>query len=371
MKQLEEKRLVIRISGAVQQSNLAEFEETALAVIASINTNLQTDDDFAQAEENIKSCQLIETRLKNAKNDALNNTKEISDLISTIDRLDAKFRQTRLDLNGKVKTEKESRKNEILSAARKELESAVSQSPVKHGFAIDFKALQEAIKGKRFLSKMREAVNEVVQSQLFQLTALEANYAHNIFIIEQSEKEYPGLFPDKKNLALSAPEVVSAMIESRVMKFKFDIAERERKAKEEAERKAERERLAKEAEAKRLSDEQDRARQQEELKIATAGGFANHQPSFEQDKAETIVPPPKNPFTDWTPPPPPGAPQSKAPIQAAQINREKFLSNIGDSIYDAFDVLDAILIQVVYKAPEQAAEIIKESGFGYLIAEEE
>lgn len=370
MKQLEEKRLVIRISGAVQQSNLAEFEETALAVIASINTDLQTDDDFAQAEENIKSCQLIETRLKNAKNDALNNTKEISDIISTIDRLDAKFRQTRLDLNGKVKTEKESRKNEILNAAKRGLELSVSQSPVKHGFVIDWKALQEAIKGKRFLSKMREAVNEVAVHQLAELSVLEVNFKANIIEIEKAEKEYPGLFPDKKNLALSSPEVVAAMIESRVMKFKFEIAERERKAKEEAEQKAERERLEKESEAKRLSDERDRARQQEELKCAAV----DEQQEVPKDSSlwQPKAPPlPPDPFTDWTPPPPPGAPENKAPIQAAQINREKFLSNIGDSIYDAFDVLDAILMQVVYKAPEQAAEIIKESGFGYLIAEEE
>jgi hypothetical protein len=246
LESLEGKQLVLRISGAVEQSNMAEFEETALLVISSINTDLQTDEDFAAAEADIKSCQLIETRIHNARQDALNSTAAIATLITTTERLEAKFRETRLLLNRLVKTEKEARKNEILSGAKNHISGLLIKSPVKHGFVIDNKAIMEAAKNKRSLDKMREAVAEVVEEEILRLADLEETFLTNMEAIQAAEEQYPGIFPDKKNVALSPVDVVSAQVESRISNFRYNLEMQAKREREEHERK--------EAEAKRQAE---------------------------------------------------------------------------------------------------------------------
>jgi hypothetical protein len=243
---LEGKQLVLRISGAVESSNMTEFEETALAVIASINTDLQTDDDFAEAEANVKSCQLIETRIHNARQDAINSTAAIATLIATTEKLEAKFRETRLLLNRLVKTEKEARKNDILSGAKNHIAGMLIKSPVKHGFIIDNKAIMEAAKNKRSLDKMREAVSEVVEEETLRLADLEETFLTNMEAIQAAEAQYPGIFPDKQNVSLSPVDVVAAQIESRIANFRYNLEMKAKREKEDLERK--------ETEAKRQAE---------------------------------------------------------------------------------------------------------------------
>lgn len=232
MKELIDKQLIVKITGAVHQSNIADFEVTALKVVNGINTELQTDDDFAEAEQNIKDCTLVETRLQQAKDDALNETKEISDLLRTIDRLTAKFRDTRLLLNNKVNTEKESRKKEIIVSAKDRLAGMLLRSPVRHGFVIDDKAIAEASKNKRSLLQLKKAVDAVAESEELRLAIMEEEFIQAMGRISSAEDEYPGLFPDKQNLALKAIETVESEIRGRIASYRFELAEKDRKAKE-------------------------------------------------------------------------------------------------------------------------------------------
>jgi len=260
MKELEGTELVLRITGAVEQSNLKEFETQALEVIAGINTTLETDEDFSTAEANIKACQTMENRIATARNTALANTAEIAELIATTQRLEAKFRDTRLNLNGKVKTEKQRRVNEIVNHATLTLDSLLKISSARHGFAIDRTAITNAVKGKKSLAKMQEAVDAVVDAEEKRLMEIETNFIRNLERINQSESEWPGLFPDKQNVALSAPETVEAMITGRVSDHRFKMAEKARKEQEEKERK---ERV--EAELKAAAEAKEAARIAKEL----------------------------------------------------------------------------------------------------------
>jgi hypothetical protein len=238
LESLESKQLVLKITGAVEQSNLAEFEKQALAVISSINTVLETDEQFAEAEANVKFCQQIEIRIATARSTALASTEAIAKLIATTERLEAKFRETRLSLNSKVKTEKERRKNEIINAGRNRMQGMLINSPVKHCFVFNHAVFTEASKGKRNLAKIQEAVDELIEAEELRLANMEADFADNMAMIEQSETEWPGLFPDKQNLALSAKETVLALIQGRVADHRLKVAEKARKEQEEADRKA-------------------------------------------------------------------------------------------------------------------------------------
>ena len=54
--------LRIEVTGKVTASNLAEFKQTALAAIGSVNRDLRTDADFADAEKAVKWCGEVESR---------------------------------------------------------------------------------------------------------------------------------------------------------------------------------------------------------------------------------------------------------------------------------------------------------------------
>lgn len=252
MKQFESKDLVLKITGDVQASNILEFEQEAMAVIASIKTELVTDQDFAEAKENAKSCKVVETRIANAKQKAIMSMESVAEMMLVVDRLQDKFRDTRLVIEKLVKTEEAKRKNEITGNGIKEIISRVATSPVKHGFVWNQSSVLDAIKGKRSLEKMEEAVAETVAKTIEELSTLESSFLSNSLSIQASVEEYPGLFPDAKVLALSPVEVVTAQIESRIAKFKYD-----QKLKEEAAKRAEEDRIAKELEeAAKKAEEQ-------------------------------------------------------------------------------------------------------------------
>lgn len=107
---------------------------------------------------------------------------------------------------------------------------------------------------------MEEAVADTVAKTIEELSILESSFLSNSLSIQASAEEYPGLFPDAKVLALSSVEVVTAQIESRIAKFKYD-----QKLKEEAAaKKAEEDRIAKEQEeAAKKAEEQVRQPDQE------------------------------------------------------------------------------------------------------------
>jgi putative phage-type endonuclease len=76
--------LRIEVTGMVTASNLAEFKSHALAVLGSINRDLRTDDDFADAEQTVKWCKAVEDRLEAAKVHALSQTASIEELFRTV-----------------------------------------------------------------------------------------------------------------------------------------------------------------------------------------------------------------------------------------------------------------------------------------------
>lgn len=256
MKDILSKQLILKVSGEVQASNIKEFEVDILAGIENIKTDLVTDQDFAEAKEAAKSCKTLESWLDNALEEAVLSMQTVAEVRQIADRLKIKLRNTRLDLSKKIKAEEAARKQEIVNEGITNVQECLKDSPVKHAMSVNTVAINDAIKGKRSLEKMREAVVDAAFNQIEAITLLERLFLSNSKLIQDTEKEYPGLFPDVKVVALSPVEVVEAQIESRVNKFKFDLQQKqeaERKAKEAAELKAKQEAEAKakeEAESK-------------------------------------------------------------------------------------------------------------------------
>lgn len=257
--------LRIEVTGMVTASNLAAFREHALAVFGGINTDLQTDADFADAERTVKWCKEVEDRLDAAKQHALSQTASIDDLFRTIDAIKEEARQKRLTLDRLVKAEKENRKSEIVAQARRAYGDHWSALCRRVGGewipAVGVSYFADAIKGLKSLDSMRDKASTALAH-----AKIEANAVADRIDANRKTVEDMSLMPDFAQVCTKAPDDFAALYAMRKQQradaeAKRLEAEREKirreeeaKARAEAERvaQAERERIRAEEQAKAL-----------------------------------------------------------------------------------------------------------------------
>lgn len=241
--------LHIEVTGLVTSSNLREWKDAAIAVFQGISSDLQTDQDFADAEKAVKWCGEIEDQLKAAKQHALGQTASIDELFRTIDAISAEARSKRLELDKLVKSRKESLRTEILTAGRDAVRAHVDQVNVSLGqYAIPLPAtltadLAAAIKGKKSFASMRDAVDATVANAKIAASQTADRVRANVAILAEHEA-HASLFADRVMLCASkSPEDLRNLVAARVADHQQREAEkleaeRERIRQEEAEKAA-------------------------------------------------------------------------------------------------------------------------------------
>lgn len=235
--------LNIQVKGEITASNLQDFEKHARKVIAAINTDLVTDQDFADAEQTVKFCKKAEERLSASKDAVLAQTASIDEVFRTIDSVSEDLRQTRLKLEKSVKAQKESRKAEIVMAAKKGLDDYIQALRDEHGIVMpvinaDFPGV---IKGKKNLASMQSEVDDEMAR-----AKIEADQAANLIRgnraqIKEHAADYEFLFSDFGQICMKPAEDFAAIVKSRIADHK-------------------------EAEQKKLDAEREKIRQEEEAK---------------------------------------------------------------------------------------------------------
>ncbi len=278
--------LRIEVTGTVTASNLAEFKQTALTAIRSVNRELKTDTDFADAEKAVKWCSEVETRLKAAKEHALSQTADIDALFKALDDIGAEARSVRLDLDKLVKRRKDEVKEEAVMAARRALAQHIAAldaelSPIRlQAPAVDFAA---AIKGLRSIASMQDALDTELANGKIAADAQVRLIRTNRTAMDAADAA--GLFPDFASVCTKPADDFDALIAGRRAVAEQRLqAERERIRAEEAARlereqraaaeaKA-REEAAAQAEAKRKADEEEFQRRRN----AATVGHPDYQP---------------------------------------------------------------------------------------------
>lgn len=236
--------LHIEVTGAVTASNLAEFKQTALAAIQSVNRDLKTDQDFADAAKAVKWCLDIEERLQAAKQHALSQTASIDTLFKTMDDIGAEARRVRLDLDKLVTRRKTEVKEDAVVAARNalaahyatlnaELAPAALSMPV-----VDFAG---AIKGLRSFDSMQDALDTLVAKSKIDADGWARTARTNQATFKDRAAGFEFLFHDLAQLVHKAPDDFAATLQARIAQHKqADLdrqeAERTRIRAEEAQR---------------------------------------------------------------------------------------------------------------------------------------
>ncbi|HNB07079.1 MAG TPA: YqaJ viral recombinase family protein, partial [Thauera aminoaromatica] len=223
--------LRIEVTGAVTASNLAEFRETALAAIRSVNRTLKTDQDFADAEKAIKWCAEVESRLKAAKDHALSQTSSIDALFKALDDIGTEARTVRLDLDKLVARRKSEVKEEAVAAARRALEQHVAAinaeiAPMRlPPVPADFGG---AIKGLRSVASMDDKLQSLLASAKVACDALARGIRANVAAFKEQAAGYEFLFVDLGQIVHKAPEDFAATLQARIAAHKEAEAARER-----------------------------------------------------------------------------------------------------------------------------------------------
>lgn len=280
--------LQIQVTGMVTHSNLDAFRQHALAVIEGINTDLQTDEDFATAEATVKWLRKdVEERLAAAKNQALQQTADIYDVLKTLDQVAEQARQQRLRLDRLVKDRKEAVRGEIATSVRADWLETVEQINAGLGgkvrlpeIAID---IGGAMKGKRTVASLRDAAETEVARAKIDAHQIADRMRANLEILRTEAEGYEHLFRDAQELVQKQPEDLRAQITLRIGEHKR--AEEQRLEAERAKIREEEQRKAHaEAAAKAHAEADERERQERERAAAEAKARADEHQKAEDEK---------------------------------------------------------------------------------------
>lgn len=240
--------LRIELTGMVTASNLKVFEDSALAVIDSVKTTLQTDQDFADAKKAVKWCGDVEEAVAVAKKQALSQTQSIDELFSSLDRISAHARETRLKVDKLVKAQELLVKTNIKQKAEHALADHVAAINKTLGrvtlpaVASDFAG---AMKNKRTIASLQDAVDtELARAKIAASQSADA-IRLNLTSLAELAPDHAFLFNDIQQLVLKANDDLVALIKVR-------ISEHQKAEEQKAE--AQREQI-RQQELKRIDDE--------------------------------------------------------------------------------------------------------------------
>lgn len=282
--------LRVEVSGMVTYSTLEPFKKAALAVFNSINTDLKTDEDFANAKKTVKWCKDVEGRLDQVKADALSQTATIDELFSTLDELKETARQARLNLDKQVKHREKAVRDEIKSEYNDEFQRHAADAEERcYPYHIPLRTLSPdfgaAMKGKRSISSIREACKKACMEAKLEVTRVADLICRNAGVIA-SWPEHQHLFADSQDLVLKDTDDLQTLCKARVV---------EHEAKEKERLEAERERIRAEEEAKATAkveiQREEEAQQQAYEEQSTEENYASQHEYMTQS--------PVSPFVDF------------------------------------------------------------------------
>ena len=237
--------LRIELTGMVTASNLKVFEDSALAVIDSVKTTLSTDQDFADAKKAVKWCSDVEEAVAVAKKQALSQTQSIDELFSSLDRIGAHARETRLKVDKLVKAQELLVKTTIKQKAELALIEHIAginrtlgqvALPNVH---VDFAG---AMKNKRTIASLQDAVDTELARAKIDASQAADSIRLNLTSLAELAVDHAFLFSDVQQLVTKANDDLVTLI-------KFRISEHQKAEQQKAEAK----RIAEEQEAQRLA----------------------------------------------------------------------------------------------------------------------
>lgn len=208
--------LRIEARGEITTSTLDSFRVEVLERINSVNAVLETDQQFADADADAKWLRDVSSAMKQAGKKVRSDMQSVDDVLNVLEQLDQIATRKAIDLEKRVKSEKDVRKQVIVQEAQQALDVHVDSlnkqlgtywlPRVAGGFA-------ETIKGLKSLDSMRDKVAVALTN-----AKLQAQTTANTLLLNRdflrgdgSGKDWITLFPDFPAMGVKEPEVFKAI----------------------------------------------------------------------------------------------------------------------------------------------------------------
>lgn len=265
--------LVLQVEGRVVACNIDAFRAGASAFLNRLPKpeELNSDQDFANAESAAKACSEAESKIKSAKDAGLAQMNEVETVFRVADQIVAEIKAARIALEKSVEIRKASIRSEIVQSGKDRLAEHIAGLNKRLGRAqmpainADFLA---AIKGKRTVESLRNAVDTTLANAKITANEIADKIQINIATLDEN-KEFAFLFNDVATLVMKAPDDLANVIKLRIADHH---AEQQRRLDAERERirKEEQGRANREAAAKIEADRKEQARQAHAAEIVTS-----------------------------------------------------------------------------------------------------
>jgi len=194
--------LTIKAKGELVSSNFDAFAIHARRWLADINRNLRTDDDFDQAAADVKKAKETEELLEVTREAVLAEATTINAELAKLGNLSEEMRAARLELSRQIEKAKADQRQRLIDGALTQLGCDPS---MRLGFRAE---IETAIKGKKSMDSMREAVRVAVAIANDRITRAK-------IALDDHEKEH-GTIHDRRNLECTEPVALAAELRRRV-----------------------------------------------------------------------------------------------------------------------------------------------------------
>ena len=236
-----------KVEGSVVTSNLADVIPQVKELAQSeMSKPLATDQDFADKEELVRKVKASRKDLKErvkAVQDGFESFSQFSDSVGQLDKI---LQELQSVSERAIKSEKEARKQDLITAGAESIQASVYQldrilNPVQLGDVIDLSAdLAGAMKNRRNLESMKGAIDDLVASKKSEIhakaTEIEPNVQAYLAFPEEHRKLVHG--SELASVVNQSQEAFTAVMQARISEHDAFIKDRlaERDAAEKAKR---------------------------------------------------------------------------------------------------------------------------------------
>ena len=201
--------LKIDVSGQVLASNLKDFERVVKQRIAVVNTVLETDQDFADADVDGKFLRDVAVKMREAVTAVRGKMQSVDEVLKMLEGLEKLADTKAIAVEKLVEAEKKRRKGEVLTKAQADLDAHIAD--LNKSLGANY--LQRTIgpfdavsKSLRSLESISKKCNEALMLCKNDATALAHRYRMNRDHLEHENGNWMTLFPDFATVGGKEPD---------------------------------------------------------------------------------------------------------------------------------------------------------------------
>ncbi len=211
--------LLFEAKGEVTACNVDEFKVEVLERINAVNMKLLTDQDFADGDADAKWLRDVSIGMKAAVQRVRSGMVSVNEVLTVLEQLDDLATDKAIAVEKLVKARKEQIKVEFVQhgaqalAAHLEALNKRLGKPYMPAVRADFAT---AIKGKRTVDSLRDAVDTTLANAKIEANALADKIQVNLNLLRETAMNHAFLFADTPQIVLKAADDFATLVKSRI-----------------------------------------------------------------------------------------------------------------------------------------------------------